>query len=142
MTFISHFVVEGIPVAKGRPRFSRRGNNVVAYTPAKTKDYEVLVKEAAVHAMGSSEPIEGAVALSVRVFMPIPASWSKRLRASAIEGDLRPIKKPDADNYAKAVMDACNTILYLDDSQVVDLHASKEYSTFPRIEVTLVEVIK
>jgi hypothetical protein len=41
------FTIPGQPVAKGRPKFARRGAHVVAYTPAKTASYENLVKLAA-----------------------------------------------------------------------------------------------
>jgi Holliday junction resolvase RusA-like endonuclease len=139
MTFLCEFTVEGEPVAKGRPRFSRRGQHVVAYTPGKTIDYELHVKDAAMRAMGSSEPLDGPVALSVRVFVPIPASWSKKRQEAANNQFV--VKKPDGDNYLKAVMDACNGVLYVDDSQVADFHCSKKYSTFPRVEVTLVELV-
>ncbi|SAK33221.1 endodeoxyribonuclease RusA [Burkholderia multivorans] len=38
------FVVPGKPVAKGRPRFVRRGPHVRTYTPEPTERYENLVK--------------------------------------------------------------------------------------------------
>lgn len=139
MTFLVHFQVEGNPVAKGRPRFTRKGHT---YTPTKTRDYEEVVKDAARHAMGSTEPLEAPVALAVVVFVPIPASWSKKRQEAAKNKDIYPTTRPDSDNYAKLVMDACNGILFVDDCQVVDLHVSKNYCTFPRIEVTLVEKIK
>jgi Holliday junction resolvase RusA-like endonuclease len=71
--------------------------------------------------------------------MPIPASWSKK-RREASKG-LHHISRPDVDNYAKAVLDACNGVLYLDDSQIADLHASKKYSDVPRVEVTMIELV-
>ena len=45
------FTVPGTPVGKGRPKFARRGNFTVAYTPEKTASYENLVKIAAGQAM-------------------------------------------------------------------------------------------
>ena len=38
------FEVMGTPVAKGRPKFARRGNFVSTYTPEKTVNYENLVQ--------------------------------------------------------------------------------------------------
>ena len=139
MTFVCHFTIEGVPVAKGRPRFTRKGHT---YTPTKTRDFEDKVKEAARRAMGSSEPLETPLALGVVSHVPIPASWSKKRQEAAKNGESNPTTRPDVDNYAKLVMDACNGILYIDDSQVVNLHASKVYSDYPRIEVTLIEVLK
>jgi Holliday junction resolvase RusA-like endonuclease len=37
-------------------------------------------------------------------------------------------KKPDADNYAKAFLDAAEGILFENDSQVVDLRSRKVYA--------------
>lgn len=34
----------------------------------------------------------------------------------------------DADNHAKAVLDACNGIVFFDDAQIVDLQVIKHYS--------------
>lgn len=77
MTFVVDFIIDAAPVAKGRPRFSSRGGFVKTYTPAKTSDWEAIVRAAATRAMGSSEPLDMAVALSMRFYLPIPASWSK-----------------------------------------------------------------
>lgn len=141
MTFMTEFIIDATPVAKGRPRFSSRGGFVKTYTPAKTSEWEDVVREEARKAMGSSEPIDGPVALSLRFYLPIPASWSKKRTEAAKSGQERHIKKPDADNFAKAVMDACNGVLFIDDSQVVDMHVAKYYSDWPRVVVTMLEVI-
>ena len=37
------------------------------------------------------------------------------------------IKRPDVDNYVKFYMDCMNKLVYLDDSQVIDIYAKKEY---------------
>ena len=139
MTFLVEFTIDAEPVAKGRPRFSGRGGFVRTYTPKATTDWEQLVRQAAVKAMGSSEPLAGAVRLSIRFWLPIPASWSKKRTEAAKQGKEHHVKKPDVDNFAKAVMDACNGVLYLDDSQVVDLHTSKNYSDWARVEITMFE---
>ena len=56
-----------------------------------------------------------------------------------ITDEIKPTKKPDADNIAKAVCDALNGIAYKDDSQVVDLTVRKYYSKFPRVQVFISE---
>lgn len=91
-------------------------------------------------AMGSQDPLDTPVALSVRIYKAIPMSWSKVKRQQAESGDLRPVGKPDLDNYIKAVMDAGNGILWADDSQVCELHSIKAYGS-PRIEVTVMELL-
>jgi Holliday junction resolvase RusA-like endonuclease len=90
--------------------------------------------------MGSQDPLDTPIALSVRVYKTIPVSWSKAKRQQAESGDLRPVNKPDIDNYIKAVMDAGNGILWVDDSQVCELHSIKVYGS-PRIEVTAMELL-
>ncbi|MCA8247971.1 RusA family crossover junction endodeoxyribonuclease [Burkholderia multivorans] len=90
------FVVPGTPVAKGRPKFARRGNHVTTYTPEKTERYENLVKLAARAAMRSTEPYAGPIRLIVHIGLPIPASWSQRRQREAAAGAIGATKKPDA----------------------------------------------
>lgn len=52
-------------------------------------------------------------------------------------GQIRPVTKPDADNYAKGPLDAMKGIIWKDDGQIVDLIARKFYSSKPRIEITV-----
>ncbi len=40
--------------------------------------------------------------------------------------------KPDIDNYAKSVLDACNGVLWLDDSQIIHLYATKLWTPTPK----------
>jgi Holliday junction resolvase RusA-like endonuclease len=57
-----------------------------------------------------------------------------------LEGQIRHTKKCDADNLAKAVLDALNGIAYYDDSQVCELSVSKLYSDNPRVIVSISEI--
>jgi Holliday junction resolvase RusA-like endonuclease len=75
------------------------------------------------------------VALSLIVLHPIPKSWSKRRQEAALAGTERPTTKPDADNVAKVVADACNGVVWVDDAQVVELSVSKRYSSTPGVMV-------
>ena len=129
------FEIPGPPVGKGRPRAFRMGNSVRMHTPEKTASYESLVKIAARIAMKSAAPMAFPVALSLVVLHAIPKSWSKRRQDAALAGTERPTTKPDADNVAKAVADACNGIVWVDDAQVVELHVSKRYSATPGVMV-------
>ena len=128
--------VEGTPVAKGRPRFSIIAGHVNAYTDKKTRDYENRIKQAALVAMMREAPIEGPVTMRVMVTLEPPASWSKKKRLRALTDVIRPVTRPDADNYAKAAIDACNKIVFKDDSQITDLTITKRYG--PKAQLVII----
>ena len=141
------FFVPGIPVGKGRPRAARRGAGVVMFTPEKTADYEALVSATAAAALagamriiGTSQLLDGPLAAMLEMQFPVPASWSKAKRARALAGIEWHTSKPDADNVAKAVLDACNGVVFRDDSQVVTLIATKAFSETPGVRVVIREV--
>jgi Holliday junction resolvase RusA-like endonuclease len=133
------FSIPGQPVAKGRPKFARRGAHMVAYTPEKTASYENLVRMAAAAVMAGRAPSSAPIALSVELGMQIPASWSKKRQALAAAGAICATKKPDADNILKGIKDGCNGIVWCDDAQVVRIHVSKRYSERPQALVRIVE---
>ena len=119
-----HVVVDGQPVGKGRPRFSKGRT----YTPIKTKNYEHLVGEAARLEMRFQgiDLTEQPVKLHILAQFEIPKSWPKWKRQAALLGIYTP-GRPDIDNVAKAVLDAFNGIVYKDDSQVYELTVKKIY---------------
>jgi Holliday junction resolvase RusA-like endonuclease len=133
------YTVYGEPVGKGRPRFAKRGNFVSTYTPLKTKTYEDEIRMMAKAAMGSSEPLETPVTVAIYIRVGIPTSFSKQKRKDALEGILKPTKKPDADNVLKCFLDGMNEIVYLDDKQVVNIHLTKVYSETPAVEIMVKE---
>jgi Holliday junction resolvase RusA-like endonuclease len=133
------FSIPGQPVAKGRPKFARRGAHMVAYTPEKTASYENLVRLAAVAVMAGRAPSAAPIALSVELNMQIPASWSAKRKALAAAGAICATKKPDADNILKGIKDGCNGIVWQDDAQVVRIHVSKRYSDRPQALVRIME---
>lgn len=139
------FVVPGLPRGKQRARSrivtARSGHQFVStYTPAQTRQEEAVVRFAASRAMNGREPIEGPVDLRISIFLPVPQSWSGKKQRAALSGDVRPTTKPDFDNCTKAVCDACNAIVWRDDTQVVAAHVWKYYSDRPRVvcEVRLI----
>jgi Holliday junction resolvase RusA-like endonuclease len=122
MTFQLIYSVEGDPVGKQRPRFSRGRT----YTPKKTVDYEKQIADKAREAIGSSEPLETPIAILIWINHAIPASYSKKRKEACLNGLEWP-KKPDLDNVAKVYLDAMNGIVYKDDVQVVKLRVTKRY---------------
>lgn len=131
------FTVYGEPVAQGRPRFTTIGGHPSAYDPKESKSYKQIVRGEAVK-VRPEVPLAGAISLTVKVYRSIPKSFSKKKTAAAISGDLRPITKPDLDNVIKGIKDALKSVIWRDDSQVVDLADSgKWYSDVPRVEITI-----
>jgi Holliday junction resolvase RusA-like endonuclease len=127
-------VIAGEPVAKARPRVTRRG---IAYTPAHTRKYEAHGRLAAQLAMGDRPPIEAPVRLELVAELPIPVSWSGRKRSLAVSGDVLPTCRPDVDNYVKAAIDSLNEIVVRDDSQIVEITARKRFSIAPKLVMTV-----
>ena len=141
MSFMVTFKVDADPVGKQRARYAKRGNFVQTYTPDKTRNYESLIKEAAIEAMGSSEPLETPVTLYLYIRAPIPKSLPKKRIEACLNGLEKPIKKPDASNVLKSVEDAMNGVVYKDDSQIVNIHVSKVYSSQSGVDVCVKECL-
>ena len=113
---------------------------MVAYDPGKSKDYKDTVYSIALQHRPAT-PIAGAVSLTIRVFRATPKAFSKKKVLEAEAGLILPTTKPDAENYAKGATDALTGIMWVDDSQIVSLHVSKMFSSSPRMEFEISEVI-
>lgn len=131
------FTIYGEPVAQGRPRFTTIAGHARAYDPPDSREYKKYVKLMASQNR-PHKPIEGPVELKLLIYRPLLKSMSKKKKAEALTGTLRPIKKPDVDNVAKGIMDAMTGIIWADDKQVVSLQVSKFYSEQPRVEVKVI----
>lgn len=139
------FSVPGQPQAKGRPRFRivkpKQGAAFVStYTPPETVAYEARVSQMAKLAMAGTFPSSAPIEIMLELRMQIPPSWSKKKQVAAAEGKVRATNKPDADNILKGIKDACNGIVWVDDSQVVMLTVRKLYHAEPAAIVAVREV--
>ncbi len=129
------FTVPGVPVGKGRPRFTRSGHT---YTPDTTKAYEEKVRICWKTQSGQGFSGGIPVLADIVAYFPVPKSAGKR--KSAAMGGTFHLKKPDADNLCKAVLDALNGCAYPDDSAVQIGRCIKIYTNAaPRVEVSLCE---
>lgn len=133
-------VIPGVPVGKGRPKFSTFNGHAVAYTPEKTVNYENLVKLAFQQSGETAFDRETQLRADIYAYFPIPKSTSKKKRKEMESGLILPTKKPDTDNIAKAILDALNGLAYYDDAQVVCLQVSKKYSDEPRAVVFIDDI--
>lgn len=107
------FTAMGKPKPKGRPRMTRRGR---VYTPQTTLEAEADIAsqyEGPVH--------EGPVAVTVNM-------WNDRQVISIEERpnwENHSRLRGDIDNCIKLTLDALNRLAWLDDKQVVEIHAYK-----------------
>ena len=129
--------IEGEPVPKGRPRFTRQGR---AYTPAKTANYEKDGKLLAKMKWSRQPLIDRPIACEVSARLPIPQSWTKKKKEAAKSGELRHTSRPDLDNYMKIALDILNETVITDDSIIVSLSGEKKYSEEPCLVIKLLEV--
>jgi Holliday junction resolvase RusA-like endonuclease len=130
------FTVFMVPVAKGRPKFSSVGGFSRAYTPKKTITAENNILAQSMP-FKPAVPLQDWAAVSIRCFMPIPASFSKKDRLKAIGGEMRHTKKPDLDNLAKTCLDSLNGVFFRDDSIICALAVSKSYHVNPCVEISI-----
>lgn len=132
---IKQYIIEGKCQPKMRPRFTHRGH---AYTDRKTRAYEekvrwLLLKQGA-------KPSKKPIKLTLYIYRAYLKSWSKRTREKAQRGNVYPTTRPDLDNYEKSIMDACNGLLYEDDSQVVIKHSAKLYGETEQVIIEVEEL--
>lgn len=134
--------VPGEPVPKARhrarivtPRF--KPPFIHFYQDSATEKYEQQIALVSQMMMQGRGLILGALEVHVTAWVAVPTSWSDVKRSKAINGEIRPISRPDSDNYAKAALDGMNGVVFKDDSQVVDLHVSKRYSEEPKLEIEI-----
>jgi len=117
-------------VAKGRPRFRMLpGRNYpMVYTDTVTATYETAIKMLTKAQLGKYfVPFDGAISVSINIEITRPKSVTRDY----------PSVKPDLDNYAKAILDALNGIIWLDDAQICSLQITKSYNLKPTISVEI-----
>jgi len=110
---------------------------IVTSDNPKNKGWQQLVAEGASSALQGFEPaeqLEGPVQLRVNFYLPRPKSLPKKVNSH--------LKKPDLDKLVRAVKDALTRVVWKDDSQVIELMASKAYATSaaPHAVITVAEI--
>tara|TARA_X000000950_G_C13523711_1_gene500705 strand:- start:142 stop:591 length:450 start_codon:yes stop_codon:yes gene_type:complete len=68
-------------------------------------------------------------AVEMIFYLPMPKSWSKRLKKEMVGKPMQ--KRPDTDNLSKAVLDA----VMREDGQVYRIHAAKFWATEGKIRL-------
>lgn len=103
-----------------------------------TRPWAVIVKAAAIEAIGAGKPIpfpKGTpVTLDILFRMKRPVSLPKKVEHHT--------KKPDLDKLVRCVKDSLTGIVWDDDSQVVAVCALKKYAIndMPRAEINVAQL--
>lgn len=126
------FTLQGTPIAKGRPRFYKGR----AITDAKTRAAEKAMLAAWLQAVGNRAPHVGPVDVDVVATFNPADSWPKWRRELAKAGLWPHLSKPDLDNLIK-VLDALNGKAWMDDSQITNVRASKQYGPVAQTTVSI-----
>lgn len=117
--------IDAIP--QGRPRFYKG----VAVDPPKCKQFKetfawLLLREVGQYAL----PFTGAVKVDIKVYRQ-----SSKFNSAIVH------QYGDIDNLAKGILDACNGILWNDDSQIVQLFIFKFITdSKPYVEISVEEL--
>lgn len=87
------------------------------------------IKLIAKSAMRGKKPLQGAIHVNISAIFKTPKSrpsggWKT--------------SRGDIDNYEKIVLDSCNNIIWEDDAQVCDIHASKLYGKVPQLIISII----
>jgi Holliday junction resolvase RusA-like endonuclease len=135
-------VIPGEPVGKQRPKvFPMRTRTGLiirrGVTPAKTVNYETLIRELFAVTYPGFQPLEGPLALTVEAFLLIPKSASRKKKAAMAAGEIIPEKRPDFDNLAKTAADALQGVAFRNDSQIAEAVIRKRYSQVPRMRIAI-----
>jgi len=117
-----NFILYGKPVAQGRPRAARRGKFITLYDPAKSRSWKAQIVEQVRNQLTNQPLLSGPISLTLIFYMPKPKSLPKKKA-------LYHVKRPDLSNLEKAVEDALNDVVYIDDSQVFEKHSYKIYAS-------------
>lgn len=118
----------------GKPNWERRPRAIITSDNKDLKAYRETVSLYAHNALVRAKlpkPMAGkhiGVGLEIQfTFVKPPSVTSKRKQM---------VVRPDADKCLRSTLDALTGILYLDDSQVVEIATRKQYGAEERVDIT------
>jgi len=126
--------IPGNPVGKQRAHVCRTGH---AFTPAKTVNYEALVKQTFAAKYPDFVPMPGPVRMILSIYLMPSKEMQRKIKKSIAR--IYPIIKPDTDNIIKIMADALSGLAFVNDKQIISVYAEKKYSQRPCVEVIVAE---
>lgn len=130
-------ILEIEPKPQSRPRFARRGSFTTTYEDKDMKAWRSHCSLLVAKQYTAKPILEGALMAKVRFYIKPPQYISKiKKNQQALLDEVIPVdKKPDIDNYEKALYDSMSGIVFKDDGQIALHDVGKFYSLNPRIVV-------
>lgn len=116
------------PVPAARPKLTRSGKAYYPKTYSKFKGAASKAMRAAMMEAGFHKRLTGPLLVSLVFCVERPGKTKLQF------------PKPDVDNYAKAILDACNGHIWIDDEQVIALRAEKRWASYGEPGFTIIEV--
>ena len=120
------FSVEGTPIQQGSMRHIGHGRMI------HSKAVELAAWRADIASaakLAGCKPILDPIAITMRFRVKRPKSVKREY----------PTVAPDLDKYVRSVNDGLTGVAFADDSQVIKIVASKEYSDTPGVDIEINE---
>ena len=130
------FIFNIPPKPQSRPRFTRHGR---PYELKDMKEYKQAIERMTKEQLECDKLVDMPLSVSIKFYIE-PPQYISKVKKNALElkqETMRVFRKPDIDNYVKAILDAMNDIVFKDDGQIAVLQAEKVYSLNARTEVTI-----
>lgn len=130
------FTIPGKPAAWQRAR----SNGKVRFDSPEQSRNKMTIAQIGAAAMNGRPPFDGPLEVTVASYWPWPKSMSEKKRRAY--GSHFFTSRPDADNIAKLLGDALNSILWRDDAQIVELIIRKRYGLVPQTVVRVQPLVE
>lgn len=126
------------PKPQSRPRFTRNGR------PYELKDMKVYREAVSLHCKQQfkHDVIADRPIAVITTFYIEPPKYVSKVKKNAValkNEQIRVFKKPDIDNYVKAIFDSMSGIVFKDDGVIAYQQSEKFYSLNPRTEIVVLE---
>lgn len=138
------FIVHDLPAPQGSKKgyYNKHiGRVQLVESSAKVKPWREAVKQAALDALTEQQPAyprDWPMSVTITFTLPRPKGHYRTGRNAHLLRDSAPIapaSKPDLDKLVRSTLDALTAAgVYVDDSQVVELHVAKGYPCDWRVD--------
>jgi Holliday junction resolvase RusA-like endonuclease len=123
------------PSVANRSRGGKLLSSPICYYDKAEKELRSKIREL-VRAIWADNPmLMGNIEMVYFFGVKIPASWGKKKRQAALDGEIKPNVKPDLTNRLYWLENRMKGIVFGDDAMVVDLSAKARYVEVPYCEV-------